>query len=165
MANNQAELFLIFVLAGIIVGVLFDFFRILRRSFSTGNILTALEDIVFWILTGILFLYLTFAYNNGVMRGYMFLGMFCGTSLYLLTLSKFFIKINVSIINFIKKIVVFIIKPFKWIFVFLNFLVFRHILTIFKKFIEILKQYIIKLLKITKIHKKFKNKEGFYSNM
>ena len=43
MANSQAILFLLFALDGAIIGILFDFFRILRRSFSTGSILTALD--------------------------------------------------------------------------------------------------------------------------
>ena len=38
--NNQAYLFLIFSLNGFIIGVLFDFFRILRKSFKTKDIIT-----------------------------------------------------------------------------------------------------------------------------
>lgn len=110
MANSQAMLFLLFALDGVIIGILFDFFRILRRSFSTGNILTAIEDILFWICVGIIFLYSIFVYNNGAIRGYMFLGIFCGAILYLITLSKIFIKINVCILNFIKQIITIIIR-------------------------------------------------------
>lgn len=51
MINNQAELFLIFTINGILIGLLFDFFRILRRSFKTKDIITYIEDILFWILT------------------------------------------------------------------------------------------------------------------
>ena len=83
MANSQAMLFLLFALDGVIIGILFDFFRILRRRFSTGNILTALEDVIFWISTGLILLYSIFVYNNGVIRGYMFLGAFCGITLYI----------------------------------------------------------------------------------
>lgn len=51
MINNQAYLFLIFTINGILIGLLFDFFRILRRSFNTKDIITYIQDIVFWILT------------------------------------------------------------------------------------------------------------------
>lgn len=51
MINNQAQLFLIFTINGIIIGLLFDFFRILRKSFNTVDIVTYIEDILFWILT------------------------------------------------------------------------------------------------------------------
>lgn len=51
MLNEQVNLFLIFTLNGLIISLLFDFFRILRRSFNTKDIITYIEDIVFWILT------------------------------------------------------------------------------------------------------------------
>ena len=113
MANSQAILFLLFALDGIIIGILFDFFRILRRSFPTGNVLTALEDILFWISAGIILLYSIFIYNNGIIRGYMFLGILCGITLYMITLSKMFIKINVCILKFIKQLAIILIGIFK----------------------------------------------------
>lgn len=51
MLNQQVNLFLIFTIIGLIISLLFDFFRILRRSFNTNDIITYLEDIVFWVLT------------------------------------------------------------------------------------------------------------------
>ena len=47
MAQNQAYLFLVFSLTGVVIGVLFDFFRILRRSIKTSNTITYIEDILF----------------------------------------------------------------------------------------------------------------------
>ena len=64
MAQNQAYLFLVFSLTGVVIGVLFDFFRILRRSIKTSNTITYIEDILFWILTGILILYSIWFFNN-----------------------------------------------------------------------------------------------------
>ena len=40
MVINQAYLFLIFTSNGVFIGLLFDFFRILRKSFKTINIIT-----------------------------------------------------------------------------------------------------------------------------
>lgn len=51
MLNQQVNLFLIFTIIGLIISLLFDFFRILRRSFNTKDIITYLEDIIFWVLT------------------------------------------------------------------------------------------------------------------
>ena len=65
MAQNQAYLFLVFSLTGVIIGILFDFFRILRRTIKTSNFITYLEDILFWILTGFLILYNIWYFNNG----------------------------------------------------------------------------------------------------
>ena len=40
MAQDQAYLFLVFSLTGVAIGILFDFFRILRRSIKTLDIIT-----------------------------------------------------------------------------------------------------------------------------
>lgn len=155
MASIQTGLFLIFVLDGIIIGVLFDFFRILRKSFVTGNIITAIEDIIFWLLSGILILYSIFTYNNGIIRGYMFLGVLCGALLYMLTISKLFIKINVIIISFIKKAISIILRPIKWILDILKNIFLKPVSAIFIRINKILKKFIIKILKFSK---KAKNK-------
>ena len=54
MVTNQAYLFCIFIINGIIIGILFDFFRILRKTFKTSDLITYIEDSLFWILTGII---------------------------------------------------------------------------------------------------------------
>lgn len=105
MVLNQAYLFLIFIMNGIIIGFLFDFFRILRKSFNTSDIITYIEDVIFWILTGIILLYSIFTFNNGEIRLFMFLSVFIGVLIYMLLFSSHIIKINVKIIVFIKKIV------------------------------------------------------------
>lgn len=120
MITNQAHLFLIFCINGIIIGLLFDFFRILRRSFKTHDIVTCLQDVLFWILTGFILLYSIFTFNNGEIRLFMFLGVILGCILYILCLSSYIIKINVTIITFFKKIIIKIFNiiciPFKVIY-------------------------------------------------
>ena len=105
MVTNQSYLFLIFTINGIVIGILFDIFRILRRSFKTSDIITYIQDILFWILTGLILLYSIFTFSNGEIRLYMFFGVFIGCLIYMLIFSKYFININVKIILIIKKIV------------------------------------------------------------
>ena len=104
MISGQAYLFLIFTLNGFIIGLLFDFFRILRKSFKTADWITYIEDILFWVLTGLLVLYSIFIFNNGEIRLFMLLGIFIGITLYMLILSSYIIKINVFIIGKIKNV-------------------------------------------------------------
>ena len=105
MVTNQAYLFIIFAINGIIIGILFDIFRILRRSFKTTDIITYVQDILFWILTGFILLYSIFTFSNGEIRFYMFLGVFLGCLIYMLMFSKYFIKVNVKIVIAIKEII------------------------------------------------------------
>lgn len=170
MITSQAYLFLIFALNGVVIGLLFDFFRILRRSFKTKDIITYIEDIVFWILTGISILYLIFIFNNGEIRFFMFLGILLGLVLYMLLLSSYIIKINVYIIETIKKIIQKIFRPivilFDFIkkifikpvtFLFINIKnVTKNMSTLFTKMTKNLKN----TLKNTKISKNNVKKEG-----
>ena len=104
---------LIFTISGIAIGIFFDIFRILRKSFKTPDIITYIEDIIFWIFTGIFFLFVLFKFNNGEIRSYVMIGLLLGIMIYMLTISKHFIKANVIIINLIKKVISYPIK-FIW---------------------------------------------------
>ena len=119
MVTNQAYLFLIFIVNGLIIGFLFDFFRILRKSFKTKDFVTYIEDIVFWILTGFIVLYSIFVFNNGEIRFFIFLGIALGVLLYMTIFSNSIIKVSVFVIQFIKNIIIkiihIIIMPFSFL--------------------------------------------------
>ena len=151
MILNQALLFIIFIINGIIIGILFDIFRILRRSFKTSDIITYIQDIIFWILTGFILLYSVFTFSNGEIRFYMFLAIFLGCLIYMLMFSKYFIKINVKIILIIKNIVYKII--------YILTLPFKFVIKIMKKiFFKPVKFFTINMTKFKlNSHKKIKN--------
>jgi len=166
MIINQAYLFLIFVLVGGIIGLLFDFFRILRKSFKTNDILTYIQDIIFWILTGIIILFSIFIFNNGAIRFFMFVGLLLGVIFYLLIFSKYIIKICIKIIELIKTIILkiyniflkllrFLYKLFNKIF----FRPFRFLLINLTSKIKQIKQFStkIKQFRIKKCKKEVKN--------
>lgn len=131
MVTNQAYLFLIFIVCGIIIGVVFDFFRILRKVFKTTNMFTYIEDFLFWMITGAIILYSIFLFNNGEIRLFMFLAIGIGVVLYMLLISSYIIKINVKIINFFKdllsKLLMMLSFPFKYLYKFIKKLFFKPI--------------------------------------
>ena len=145
MAQDQAYLFIVFSLTGVVIGILFDFFRILRRSFKTSNIITYVEDVLFWILTGVLILYNIWYFNNGEIRIYMFLGIIMGLLIYMRTLSN----IIVSLFSKILKMLIRILEiPFK------------TIISIFHKIITIIIKIFNKFTKKIKIKKGKMVKDG-----
>lgn len=143
MAQNQAYLFLVFSLTGVAIGVLFDFFRILRRTVKTSNVITYVEDVLFWILTGLLVLYNIWYFNNGEIRIFMFLGIILGVLIYMSTLSNILINIFSKILQTIIKILEVPIKTILKIF--------KRIMTTFTTI-------------FTKFTKKIKIKEGNFEN-
>ena len=103
--SSQAYSFFIYFISGMIIGIIFDIFRILRKSFKTNDFVTYIEDILFWIITGIFLIFILFKFSFGQIRFYTIFALIIGFVLYLFTISKLFIKVSVIIILFIKKIV------------------------------------------------------------
>ena len=104
MIYTQVQLFFIFLINGLLIGLLFDFFRILRKAMKTADFITYIEDALFWVLTGFIILYSIFTYNNGEIRLFMFLAIILGLLIYLTFISKIILSISLGIINVIKKI-------------------------------------------------------------
>ena len=165
-ANNIEQLysFFIFTILGLLIGVIFDIFRILRKTFKTTDIVTYIEDILFWFLTGILTLTFIFKFNNGELRFYIFIGISIGSIIYMLFISNFFIKINVYILNIIKtfiyKIIYFLTKPFIFIFSILKKVFIKPIYFICINFSKYITKIINKIKNIKILNKKLDKKEG-----
>lgn len=107
--TSQYYSFIIFIFIGIILSLIYDLFRILRKTYHTPDIITYLEDICFWLISGITLLYSIFEFNNGKIRGYIFIGLFFGIFIYILAFSKTILTIGTKTFKIINTI---IIKPF-----------------------------------------------------
>lgn len=142
MAENQSYLFMVFTIVGMCIGVLFDIFRILRKTIKTKDFVTYIEDILFWILTGLIIIISMYKFCDGELRFFMIIGLILGTIIYLLTISEYIIKISVFIINLVKKIIIFPIFVFAK---FLKKIIFRPIciicINIRKDFVKKIKKY------------------------
>jgi len=162
--NNLEQLtdFMYFIITGVILSIIFDVFRILRRSFKTSDIITNLEDIIFGLVTGIIVLLSIFLFNNGELRLFVFIGIASGITIYMLCFSRYFIKINMAIINTIKKIIFFTTKPFIILFKFIKKLLFKPISFVCINIKLLIKKIFINPIKISKKHKKNIKGEGFW---
>ena len=137
MSLNQLYTFLLFILTGIVIGIVFDIFRIFRRSFKTNDIITYIQDILFWFATGCILLFSIFTFNNGELRGYIFIGIILGLVLHLIVLSKYLINMFLKIINLLRRIIGY---PIHLLLVFTK----NYIINPFSKlFLEIRVKYII----------------------
>lgn len=154
--NNIEQLtsFIYFILTGIVLGIIFDVFRIARRTIKTSDFITNLEDVLFGLMAGVIILITIFKFNNGELRLYIFIGLGIGIILNMLFISKYFIKINVCIINFIKKVLKFLFKPIISFVKFVKKILFKPFLFVIfniRKLIEqITKKLTINLKKVKK---------------
>ncbi len=103
---------LVFIISGMLIGIFFDIFRILRKTFRTSDVITYIEDIIFWIITSFFLIFVIFNFTNGEIRFYNIISLIFGSLLYIILISKFFIKINVKLVLFIKKATIMILKIF-----------------------------------------------------
>lgn len=112
MVAEQVYIFLCSVLIGAIMGVVFDFFRALRRNGNTKNIIVYLQDIVFWFIVAIIIITSSFILNNGELRGYMLIGYVLGDLLYMLILSNYTKGFFCIVMDLCSKGLKFIFTPF-----------------------------------------------------
>lgn len=148
---NQLFCLSMFSITGTTIGILFDIFRILRRSFKTSDLITYIEDILFWILTGAIVLFSIFKFNDGQIRSYVIIGISFGIFIYMFTISKYIIKYSVIIIRWSKKIISY---PINTIINIIKNIIIKPIILISKK----LKNKILINKKITKKPKKLQKK-------
>ena len=100
--NSQIGIFLIYLIAGVLICLLYDIFRALRKTVKTPDLVTYMEDTIFWILVAIFLIYLIFVLNSGEIRFFMFIAICLGGIVYYFTLSKYFMNISVHILTFVK---------------------------------------------------------------
>lgn len=101
---SQERVFLLFFIIGIIIGGVFDFFRVIRKAFKTPDYITLIQDIIFFLLSGTIIIWGIIKLNNGEVRLFLFIAIFFGILIYFLTISNFYVIILYEIVNLCKKI-------------------------------------------------------------
>jgi len=100
--GTQSHVFLCSVVGGAVIAFLFDLFRIFRKNFRTPNIVTYIQDIVFWIAVAFIMFFVVYISNDGQLRSYIFLGAGLGVIFYGLLLSKPVIMCSDAIIRLLR---------------------------------------------------------------
>lgn len=115
----QFDIIIYAFLSGILIGSMFDLYRIIRGE-KVLKIIVVIEDILFWILVSmVVFTFLLYT-NYAFLGFYVYLFMIISLFMYIKIVSPVFIKIEIKILIFISKIMRIIFKnfiyPFKLVF-------------------------------------------------
>lgn len=86
--SSQSASFLAFVCCGICAAAFFDLFRIFRRLFPHSSLAIALEDILFWFVTGICIFLLLLWFQSGRLRVFLPIAFLLGSILWLASFSR-----------------------------------------------------------------------------
>lgn len=119
---DEFYIFLIAINYGLIIGCIYDFYRVFRHFSESKKVLTAIEDILFWIIIALIIFVFLVDKTNGIIRGFVILGIIIGYVFYIKVISKysfsFLKKIFKLILDLISEIMKVISYPFKQIFKF-----------------------------------------------
>ncbi|MFW5648862.1 MAG: spore cortex biosynthesis protein YabQ [Candidatus Alkaliphilus sp. MAG34] len=108
--SQETYILLITICGGILIGFMYDLYRIFRGLFKPKKIATMLQDLVFWVFIFIVAFYVLVFSNEGAIRYYNFLGFTMGAGFYHFSLSALAIKGMLFLIRSIKN---FILDTFK----------------------------------------------------
>lgn len=120
LSYTQGQIFILFFLLGIVIGGIYDIFRVIRKNFKTSDFVTQIEDIIFLIISGILILCFILKFCIGEIRFYVFIAIFLGILLYFLTISKPYVIILNIVVKFCKKILSFFVNLIKIPYIFIK---------------------------------------------
>ena len=106
--TDQVIVFLWTTVCGMAAAFIYDLFRILRKAVKTGDLVTFVQDVLYWLIAAVIMSVTIFYSNDGELRGFLFLGAFIGVVLYALMLSHiimssslFIIRVTVKMIRFL----------------------------------------------------------------
>lgn len=117
--NIYLELYLICraIISGAELMLVYDALRISRRVFRRNIVIVGIEDIVFWIISGVYIFYMMYDFNGGNMRLNAFIFVALGILLYKVSISRYIVKyfslILLKIKNIVRRLLKNIIKRIK----------------------------------------------------
>lgn len=116
--NMQFNIVIYSIMAGIITGILFDMYRIIR-DLNSKRIIAMIEDILFWVLAGmIIFTFLLYV-NYAFLTPYVYIFIIISLLFYFKFISNYFYNTEKVIVNGICTIIRISIKnliyPLKFI--------------------------------------------------
>ena len=103
-AAYALRVFLFACLLGGILSVFYGFFKILRIAIKFNAFVIAVQDFVFWFISGLAVFMFALWQNDGIVRGYVLAGALIGALLYYLTVGALITRSAQAIVGFFQRI-------------------------------------------------------------
>ncbi|MED9968887.1 MAG: spore cortex biosynthesis protein YabQ [Ruminococcus sp.] len=100
----QSAAFLYSLLPGVLIGVIYGLFKLLRTVFNFSNVMTFAADIAFMIISAVLIYLYILAFLSGYVRLYLLPGILAGFLAYRLTLGKLLCKVYRPFFALLKRV-------------------------------------------------------------
>lgn len=102
--NQQFGLIIFNLVSGMITGVLFDLYRLIRGFNNSNKIITFIEDTLFWIFTSVVVFTFLLYTNYAYIGMYVYLWIGIGIYLYMKLISRFFISSQYKVFKFLGRV-------------------------------------------------------------
>jgi spore cortex biosynthesis protein YabQ len=96
---GQIQIFLVTLLTGAFLGIIFDFYRVLRGVFRPRFVMTTVADFIYWIVATATVLVSLLLCNWLELRLYVFLGLLGGGAAYYRLLSRYAIYLMIRVLR------------------------------------------------------------------
>lgn len=131
LVTNQLLDFLQFVFIGIVISLIFDFFRAYRGARKTNNFIVFMQDFIYFFIVTIIIIFSIINILDSGLRFYIFIAIVIGISIYISIFSKIFLNLYSKFFATIEFIIDLFILPIK-----LDIQVILRNYKILKKYIE-----------------------------
>lgn len=121
-----------FIAVGIFLALIFDFFRAYRKYKKVNTNVVVMQDIIYFIITGIVLILVILKFLDGNIRFHLFIAIIIGACIYVSTISGYVMKMYIKMLKIMLTFTEFLILPVKLF------------LTVIKKINVFLKKYIKK---------------------
>lgn len=129
--SNQVYIFLGFVVIGIVIAVIFDFFRCYRKIKKCSELSVLIQDIIYFVLVAVIIMLGIIYILNSSFRFYIFLAIIIGCMIHIGFFSKYMMKIYEVFFMTLKTFFSFILVPLQ-----LNIEIGKKIWSILRKMIK-----------------------------
>lgn len=109
---REANFFLISILSGCFMILVYDILRVFRRLIKHGMIWIAIEDMFYWISCALLVFAMLYQKNNGLIRWFAIGGIAIGMLLYNHFVSSWAVR---GIVWILKKVIYILTFPFQFV--------------------------------------------------
>src|SRR5690554_3063705 len=101
--SQEAYILLATIYGGILIGFIYDLYKIFRRIFHPKRMATIIQDFFFWLMISLVAFYVLIISNQGALRFYNFLGFVIGAAAYNFFLSEIVTHAIIFILRILKR--------------------------------------------------------------
>jgi len=162
---SQEYMLIVSVMGGMLLGFVWDIYRLIRHYAKLGVFGTAAGDVAYWIISVYFSIQVIYDISYGNVRMFILIGFLSGAILYFYGISKYILKIFIFIIDSVlflfKKFLSFMIYPIKFLFGKLEAILYPFKIKIKKGKDKVKRRYKFYIFKLKKVSK---NKKMIYNS-